>query len=283
MATLPRDAGPILITGCSSGIGLATALHLARVGYRVIAGIKSDLEAGTLLEEVKRTQLGIETLPIDITQEESTQKAFDHIKKSYGRLTALVNNAGIGIGGFFEDMGEDEFRAQFETNLFGTARVTRHAIPFLRASAPSALITITSLAGRIGVAGMSAYHASKFALEGLFECLHYELKPHGVRVSVLEPGLIRTPLIDNWQLSRGYTNAQSVHHPRVTKLWKDFKARFERTAQSPQIVADAIARILSDPAPQLRYPIGSDAKVILAFQKVLPQRVMNWLWTRLSG
>jgi NAD(P)-dependent dehydrogenase (short-subunit alcohol dehydrogenase family) len=276
--------GPVLITGCSSGIGLATALMLGRAGRTVIAAVKGEADRGGLPAALAAEKLPVEMIDLDITNEASVAAGISYVKEKHGRLGALVNNAGIGSGGFFEDLGDDELRDIFEVNFFGTARITRHALPLLRASAPSAIVTLSSMAGRIGVPGMSAYHASKFALEGLFECLRYELVPHGVAVSLVEPGLIRTTILDTGtKLARRFDDPTSVNHARTQKLWQGFKARFARTAKPPETVAAAIARLVDDPAPPLRVPVGADAKVILGLQKVLPESVMMRLWTRLAG
>lgn len=276
--------GPVLITGCSSGIGLATTLLLARAGVPVVAAVKGEADRGGLPAALASGKLPVEMIDLDVTSEESVAAALAHVKAKHGRLAALVNNAGIGSGGFFEDLADDELREIFDVNFFGTARVTRHALPLLRASAPSSIVTLSSMAGRIGVPGMSAYHASKFALEGLFECLRHELAPHGVTVSLVEPGLIRTTILDTGtRLARRFDDPGSVNHARAQKLWVDFKARFARTAKPPETVAAAIAALLAHPSPPLRVPVGADAKVILGLQKLLPEKLMLRLWSRLAG
>jgi NAD(P)-dependent dehydrogenase (short-subunit alcohol dehydrogenase family) len=284
MATAGRDAkGPVLITGCSSGIGLATALHLARRGWPVIAGVKSEAEKGSLPEAIAAERLGVEIATIDVDRDDTVEAAIASIAARRATLAALVNNAGIGSGGFFEDLDEDELRAIFETNFFGTARVTRRALPLLRAGAPSAIVTVSSMAGRIGLPGMSAYHASKFALEGLFESLRFELAPHGVSVTLVEPGVIRTGILAGTRLARRFDDPRSVNHARASRLWEGLKRRVERTAKPPEIVALAIERILLTPRPPLRVPVGADARIILGLQKLLPERLMIGLWGRLAG
>lgn len=284
----PRDyragGAPVLITGCSSGIGLATALALARDGYLVVANVKSLEEQGTLREDARREDLPIDILPFDITDEAATAEAFRYLALKYGRLHALVNNAGIAGGGFFEDVADDELHPIFEVNLFGTARVTRMALPMLRAAGSSYLVTVSSMAGRLGVPAMSVYHSSKFALEGLFESIALEMRPHGVRVTLVEPGLIRTSIVGpGLRLARRFDDPSSVHRERARKLWTDFQKRFERTAQPPETVARAIVRILSSANPPLRQPVGLDSKIILAIQKVLPEWLWLKLWRPLAG
>ena len=275
---------PVLITGCSSGIGLATALACARAGWPVIAGIKSEAEAGGLPGALAAEPLGVETEVIDIAQEASVTAAFARIRARHPRLSALVNNAGISVGGFFEDVADDELKDCFEVNVFGTARVTRAALPLLRAGAPSWVITVSSMAGRLGLPGLSAYHGAKHALEGLFECLRYELAPERIWVTLVEPGIIRTPIMQSGtRLARRFDSAESPHRARSTRLWTGFRERFERTAKPPETVAAAILALLGREHPPLRVPVGSDARVILGLQKLLPERLFVRLWSRLAG
>lgn len=279
---MTRD--PVLITGCSSGIGLATALLLARAGWPVIAGIQSEAQAGGLPAALALEKLPVETLVIDIAREESVARAFETVRARHPRLSALVNNAGVSLGGFFEDLADDELKTCFEVNVFGTARVTRAAIPLLRAGAPSSIITISSMAGRLGLPGLSAYHGAKFALEGLFECLRYELAPDRIWVTLIEPGIIRTSIVDSGTaIARRFDTPESPHRDRASKLWTGFKQRFERTAKPPETVAAAILALLGREHPPLRVPVGADARIILALMKLLPERVAVALWSRLAG
>lgn len=272
-----------MITGCSSGIGLATALRLARSGRPVIAGVKSAAERGELPARVAAEKLPIEELILDIARPESVAAAIETVRAKHGRLSALVNNAGISLGGFFEDLADDELAALFETNVFGTARLTRAAIPLLRAGAPSSIVTVSSMAGRMGVPGMSAYHGSKFALEGLFECLRYELAPERIWVSLVEPGIIRTGILEATTLARRFDDPASPHRARAAKLWGDFRRRFDRTAKPPDTVAAAIERLIGRENPPLRVPVGADARIILALFRVLPESWALRLWSRLAG
>lgn len=275
---------PVLITGCSSGIGLATALALARAGWLVLAGVKSAAEVGGLPAALAAEPLPIETVVIDIASESSVAAALGGVCARHGRLAALVNNAGVSLGGFLEDVGDDELKELFEVNVFGTMRVTRAALPLLRAGAPSSIVTVSSMAGRLGVPGMGAYHGSKFALEGLFECLRYELAPERIWVSLVEPGIIRTGILDTGtRLARRFDAADSPHRARAQKLWSSFRARFERTARPPETVAHAIRALIGVENPRLRVPVGADAKIILALFKLLPERLAVRLWSRLAG
>ncbi len=279
-----RPEEPVLITGCSSGIGLATALLLARLGYRVVATVKSLEEQGTIREDIHREGLEIDILPMDNTSEESVREGFHYLDMTYDGLHGLVNNAGVGAGGFFEDVTEENLRAHFEVNFFGTARVTRFAIPLLRRRNVSYLVTITSMAGRLGVPGMSSYHSAKFALEGMCECLYHELRPHGVRVAIVEPGLIKTSILKNGFVMSGVSrDSSSVYSERAERIWQDFQDRFERNGGPPEVVARIIAGILSRRDPGLRHAAGTDARVILGLWTWLPEWVRLRLLGRFAG
>lgn len=275
---------PVFITGCSSGIGLATAIACARAGWPVIAGIKSEAEAGALPAAIAAEKLAIEVEVVDIGSAQSVEACFARIAARHPKLSGLVNNAGTVLGGFFEVLGDDELKACFEVNVFGTARVTRAAVPLLRAGAPSSVITVSSIAGRLGAPGLSAYHGAKFALEGLYECLALELAPDRIGVTLVEPGIIRTPLLETGtRLAQRFDAPDSPHRARSAKLWADFRARFERTGQPPETVARAIVNLLGRENPPLRVPVGLDARIILWIQKWMPAGLFWRLWSRLAG
>ena len=250
----------------------------------MIAGVKSEADAGGLPAALAAEPLPIEQVVLDLTSADSVTRAIGDIGAKHGKLAALVNNAGVSLGGFFEDVADEELATLFETNVFGTVRVTRAAIPLLRAGAPSSIVTLSSMAGRMGAPGMSGYHGSKFALEGLFESLRYELAPERIWVSLIEPGLIRTNILDTGtRLAKRFEDPQNPRRERSSKLWTGFKARFARTAQPPQTVADAIGRLIGVEHPPLRVPVGADARIILALFRLLPQRLAVRLWSRLAG
>jgi len=193
----------ILITGCSSGFGMLASARLAAGGHTVYATMRNLKKQDTLKLELKQRDTKCQILHLDVTDDNSISKVINTIEKQDSRLDVLINNAGYGIGGFFEDLSEDEIRSQFETNFFGVQKVTRSALPLMRATASKSgkdfstkIINISSAQGRSTLPGLGAYGASKFALEGFSESLFFELQPFGIEVVILEPGTYSTKAID---------------------------------------------------------------------------------------
>ena len=181
-----------LVTGSSSGIGYETSLALAREGYTTYATMR-DVSKGKKIQDVaKNENLKVKILELDVDKPEQIKSAVEKIIKDEKRIDVLVNNAGYGIFGAVEDVTIDEYKAQFETNLFGVIRLIQEVAPIMRKQADGFIINISSVAGRIGFPGTPAYISSKFALEGLSESLRYELGQFGVKVIIIEPGVIKT-------------------------------------------------------------------------------------------
>jgi NAD(P)-dependent dehydrogenase (short-subunit alcohol dehydrogenase family) len=176
----------VLVTGCSSGIGAATAARLARRGHTVYATARHP---GTLADLVAA---GAHTLALDVTDERSMSAAVNAVVGSHGRVGALVNNAGYGAYGAVEETALDQVRAQFETNVFGLARLVQLVLPSMRAHGSGRIVNVSSMGGRLTFPFGGYYHASKHAVEALSDALRQEVRPFGVAVSVVEPGLIRT-------------------------------------------------------------------------------------------
>ncbi|GHO51364.1 hypothetical protein KSX_95270 [Ktedonospora formicarum] len=175
-----------LVTGGSSGIGEATALALAQTGYTVYAGARR-------VERMQRLkECGIRPLALDVTDDESMQSAVSQILASEGHINVLVNNAGYGSYGALEDVPLSEARSQFEVNVFGAARLTQLVLPQMRKQRSGTIVNITSMGGKIYTPFGSWYHATKFALEAISDCLRIELAPFGINVVVIEPGSIQT-------------------------------------------------------------------------------------------
>ena len=180
--TQNKNSKIILITGCSSGFGLLTAARLSVKGHRVFATMRSLNKKQELLDEVKARDGKVQILELDVTKEATIQAAVQRIEQEFGRIDVLVNNAGFGIGGFFEDLSEDDIRIQMETNFFGVQNVTRHVIPFMRRQKSGIIINISSIAGLYALPAFGAYNASKWSLEGFSESLRHELRFFGIQV-----------------------------------------------------------------------------------------------------
>jgi NAD(P)-dependent dehydrogenase (short-subunit alcohol dehydrogenase family) len=176
-----------IVTGSSSGIGLATSLALARNGYLTYATMRNLAKRDSVQSTAEKQHLSIRTVQLDVTDENSVKNAIQSILSESGRIDLLVNNAGYGLTGALEDIRIDEIRALYETNLFGVIRVTQAVLPTMRKQGSGRIINISSGAGRIGYPGGSAYVSSKFALEGLSESMAYEIEQFGIRTVLVEP------------------------------------------------------------------------------------------------
>ena len=263
-----------LVTGSSSGIGLLTAVELALNGYRVVATMR-NLETRGRLEEAAhkagvRDRLDLRRL--DITEFDSLPGAVDAIVRDHGRVDVLVNNAGFSVAGFAEDMTLAELRHQLETNFFGNVAMTKAVLPVMRAQKSGHIITVTSVAGRLGQPLLSAYCASKYALEGWNESVRIETHSLGIRVVLVEPGSYDTDIwTRNVKVAAGALDPASPNKERSQRFVEFVKnsAKHRRDARE---VARLIVRIARDPNPKLRYLIGTDAKVQVWLKRIVPWR-----------
>ena len=263
-----------VVTGSSSGIGLLTAVELALNGHRVVATMR-DLERGGRLEEAAqkagiRGQLELRRL--DITETDSLTGTVDAIVRDHGRIDVLVNNAGFSVAGFAEDMTLDELRHQLETNFFGNAAMTKAVLPVMRAQKSGHIITVTSVAGRLGQPMLSAYSASKYALEGWSESLRIETHSLGIRVSLVEPGAFDTDIWErNVVIAKGSLDPASPNKER-SQRFAEFVKQSAKHRRDARDVAKLIVGIARDPNPKLRYLIGSDAKIQVWLKRIVPWR-----------
>ena len=223
-----------VVTGASSGIGAACARRLARAGWRVVGISRS----GTI-EGVPELATNLSAHSVDITSEADLEALFDRVVEQLGRLDALVNAAGVAVAGALEDTPPEWVRWQLETNLVAAALLSRAAVPRLRRCAPSVLLHISSLAGRVALPYQSVYCASKFGLEGLCESLRHELEPHRVRVVLVQPGSVRTPLTRNRR-----TAAASEAYVKAAQAALRINDDDERAGVDPDVIARMVERAL---------------------------------------
>ena len=265
------------VTGASAGIGEATARALLAAGYRVFAGARRlDRMAG--LAAASAT-----LLKLDLTDDASIVAAVNTIKSEAGRIDVLVNNAGYGSYGALEDVPLDEGRRQFEVNAFGLARLCQLVLPMMRAQRSGKIVNVTSIGGKIWEPLGAWYHATKFAVEGLSDCLRVEVAPFGVDVIVIEPGAIRT----EWagiardgllQMSGGSAYAElAKRHARMLAT-----ADTSSLASPPEVVARTIVRAVTARRPKTRYATGGGARTILFLRKILPDRMFDRLIWRVT-
>jgi len=257
----------VLITGGSSGIGEACARHLAEQGCTVFAAARS------LSDESFPGEAEVHGLSMDVTDEASVTRGIERVVEVSGRLDAIVNCAGFGIAGAIEATSIDEAKEQFDTNFFGTMRVCRAALPVLRRQRSGAIVNVSSIAGRIGLPFQGLYSATKFAIEGLTEALRMELKPFGIRVSLIEPGDFRT----GFTASRRRVDGDLGGAYRATTDRALAAAESdELNGSAPERVARLLLRILRDPSPRLRYTVGPlSQRLSVAVKPLLPSSIFE--------
>src|SRR5215475_7355285 len=185
-----------VVTGTSTGIGYETSLMLARNGFLTFATMRNLDKSENIKQIATKEKLPIHVNQLDVTNDVSVNDAVQAILSETGRIDVLVNSAGYGLNGAFEDLAMDEIKAQYETNVFGLIRTTQAVLPIMRRQKSGTIINISSGAGRFGFPWSSAYVSTKFAVEGLSESMSYELEPFGIKVVLVEPGVIRTNFVD---------------------------------------------------------------------------------------
>lgn len=256
--------GNALVTGTSTGIGLATAITLARAGHTVWAGMRNLDRGGALQETVAKERLPVTVVELDVDSDASVEAVFSKLLADQGRIDVLVNNAGIGGGGPVELIPLSLFRQIMETNYFGSLRCIKAVLPAMRQRGSGCIVNVTSIAGRFGSALQSAYAGSKWALEGLSEALAQELKPFGVRVAIVEPGVIATPMTMR-ERPKPPPNPYSSQIERLTTFFTEsLKAQ-----TSPFVVAETIRDIVDGKVTGLRNPSGPDAKPFLEARRAM--------------
>ena len=255
----------ILITGTSTGIGLATALRFARAGYRTWATMRDLAKAGPLREARESEGLDLEVLRLDVTDNASIEEAM--VEALPGGLDVLVNNAGWAGGAPLEIVPEEQHRAMFDANYFGAIRMVQAVLPHMRERRSGTIVNLTSIAGLIAMPNQVPYTASKWALEGASEALAHEVRRFGVRVKIIEPGVIMTSIFEN---AKGQTffDRSSPYLDLMRRNGKFYSAG-HRTNQPPEIVADAILDAVESDSDRLRYVVGTDAESILRGRRAM--------------
>jgi len=254
-----------VVTGTSSGIGFETALALAREGYYTYATMRDTTKSDKIKELGQKENLNIDVLELDVDDENSVKTAIQKILDQKQRIDVLVNNAGWGLWGCVEDVSVDEFKAQFDTNFFSIIRLIQEVGPTMRKQGSGKIINISSVAGRIGFPASPAYISSKFALEGLSECLRLEMAPFGVDVVIIEPGVIKTNFLNPVKLAKK-SESDTAYRDITTKVVSGIKMMAEM-GTPPKEVADAVVKSIKDDKPLPRYIVGNDASMFLEAKK----------------
>jgi NAD(P)-dependent dehydrogenase (short-subunit alcohol dehydrogenase family) len=270
----------VLVTGASRGIGRASVLRLARAGWDVYAGVRSEADGAVLAAEAP----GVTPVVLDVTDADQVAALDDALPE---QLDAVVNNAGVVVAAPVEALGLDDLRAQLEVNVIGQVAVTQAVLPRLRASR-GRVVFVSSISGRYSAPFMGAYSASKFALEALADALRLELRPWGVAVSLIEPGAIDTDLWRNAQDTAQQTEAAMTSEHRrlyaghISGMRKLISQTQRRTA-SVEKVAAVIQRAVTSPRPRARYVVGLDARAQLALGAALPTSAHDAAVARAAG
>ena len=254
-----------LVTGSSSGIGFETALSLARENYFTFASMRNTSKADKIKEIAKKENLNLEVIELDVDNEDSIKSAVKKILEQKGRIYVLVNNAGYGLFGCVEDISMKELKAQFETNFFGLVGLIQEVAPIMRKNGSGIIVNVSSVAGRIGFPGTPAYISSKFALEGLSECMRYELSPFGIKTIIIEPGVIKTNFFSSMKVTDG--KQDSPYKEITEKVMNGVKMMAEMGTPAEE-VAKAIMKAIQTDEPLPRYVVGSDASMFLEAKKM---------------
>jgi NAD(P)-dependent dehydrogenase (short-subunit alcohol dehydrogenase family) len=245
-----------LVTGTSSGIGFATALHLARRGFAVYAGLRTPESGAELFRAASDESLGIRPVLLDVDDEGSVGHGVQEVLAAAGAVDVLVNNAGIGGGGPIEDVPVEFAKRLFETNYFGAIRMIRAVLPGMRERRSGTIVNVSSIAGRVTIAGHGHYCAAKHALEAASEALAQEVLGFGIRVALIEPGVVITPIFSKARRFAEPTSAYADHVRRLLLFYQKQMAY----AVEPMAVAEVILDAVTTREPRLRYLVGEDAR-----------------------
>jgi NAD(P)-dependent dehydrogenase (short-subunit alcohol dehydrogenase family) len=257
-----------VVTGSSSGIGLAASLALAKNGYVTYATMRNLAKQDSIQSVAEKEHLPVRTVQLDVTDENSVKNAIQSILSESGRIDLLVNNAGYGMTGAFEDIGMDEIKSLYETNVFGVIRVTQAVLPIMRKQGSGRIINISSGAGRIGYHGGSAYVSSKFALEGLSESMAFEVEQFGIKTVLVEPGFIRTNFAENIVTAKKAQDPNSPYSQMMMQMKSSsHRRRMIENAPDADLVASVIVEAATAKEPNLRYLAGKDVQQMMAAKK----------------
>ncbi|MDP9290680.1 MAG: SDR family oxidoreductase [Thermoproteota archaeon] len=272
-----------VVTGSSNGIGYETSLTLSRNGFLTFATMRNPNKNNNIKSTAEKEKLPLNVVQLDVTDDTSVTSAMQSITAESGRIDVLVNNAGYGLNGAFEDLAMEEIRALYETNLFGVIRVTQAVLPIMRKQKSGIIVNISSGAGRFGYPGGSAYVSTKFAIEGLSESMAYELEPFGIRVVLVEPGVIKTNFVNSMVAAKKSQDPSSPYLQLMQNVATSFQHMLEGGSSS-DVVAKVVLKAVTSENPRLRYLAGKDVETWLdgkrnmsdeEFYKMMKQNLMK--------
>ena len=261
-----------LITGASSGIGRVTATYLAERGFHVIATSRSLERLDTLVEEMASQKLAFTPIQLDINRNEGVNRVMPGVIADQGPIDVLINNAAYSLWGPIQTLSVSEVKTMFEANFFGAIRMIHSVLPGMIEKGSGVVINVSSVLGRMATPFNGAYASSKFALEGLSEALRTEVKPFGVKVALVEPGLFNTNFQQNTVLAEGVDGQETVYTPLIEGYRKNHD-RFQSFGKDPIKVAKVIHSIIESRNPPFRNPVGADARAGIFGTRVLPEKI----------
>ena len=271
-----KDKKTVLVTGCSSGIGYATCLVFARNNFVTYGSVRDLSKAGRIQEITNKEKLPLKIIRLDVNEDESIRIAIQKIISDSGRIDILINNAGYGMFGPIEEISIKEIKEQFETNFFGTIRLIKAIVPIMRKQRNGTIVNISSMVGRFGVPLNAAYVSSKFALEGLSESISFELDEFGIKVILVEPGVIQTDFFQNLKIKGNDT--KSPYYKLMDKRIAFLKEAMKNSVSSSDQVANTILHAVNSRDPDMRYIIGNDATNSIHMRNSLSDReFMKWI------
>jgi short-subunit dehydrogenase len=271
-----KDKKTVLVTGCSSGIGYATCLVFARNNFATYGSVRDLSKAERIQEITNKEKLPLKIIRLDVNEDESIRIAIQKIISDSGGIDILINNAGYGMFGPIEEISIKEIKEQFETNFFGTIRLIKAIVPIMRKQRNGTIVNISSMVGRFGVPLNAAYVSSKFALEGLSESISFELEEFGIKVILVEPGVIQTDFFHNLKVKGNDT--KSPYYKLMDKRIAFLKAAMKNSVSSSDQVANTILHAVNSRDPDMRYVIGNDATNSIHMRNSLSDReFMKWI------
>lgn len=258
-----------LVTGSSRGIGFVTSITLARNGFLTYASMRNLDKEKEIRLVVDKEKIPLKTIQLDVTDSNSVHNAIKSIMEQSGRIDVLVNNAGYGLVGAFEELSTEEIKQQYETNFFGVIRVTQAVLPIMRKQKSGIIVNMSSGAGRFGYPNGSAYVSTKFALEGLSESMAYEVEPFGIKIVLVEPGFVRTNF-SNVVAKR--SQSPTSQYSKMTEKMAASIDQMKVNSSSPVLVANVVLKAVTSKNPNLRYLAGKDVEQWMEQKKHMTDR-----------
>ena len=259
----------VLVTGATSGMGKETALLLAKQGYQVFAGSRSDEKSQALLSAAQALGVNLTPIILDVCDTHSVERAIATISQQAGGVDILVNNAGYGLLATVEDGSDDEFTKQFDVNVFGVFRLCRAVLPYMREQGQGVIVNVSSFLGKMGLPLLAHYNASKYAVEGITESLRYEVAPFGIRVNSVLPGLFQTNFVSQGLQANEKTMAQDSPYAKQVGHLVPIVAQKINEGPSPVAVAESVLSVIENDNAAIATPVGVEAETFVPQAKAM--------------